>query len=213
MERNDGLEDLIGQPTSEIVRPIMNRHLVTGFFASSTRLYRYEDTHLEWVSRYSAQREQWVSNVKRRMGVDSLNLTSKVVLSGNFGQIPMLDFDFGEEDMFVDDGIEKVGEVLRELELPDGVLAPSGSGIHYFSPYLVTQIAFRRLIQEAYLHSLDQRIIDKKWLAWTDQTEFGQLRITSGQGKPTLPLVRAIHRLDTRAMIRSSIRHGFSFDH
>ncbi len=89
-------------------------------------------------------------------------------------------------------------QVLREFNLPPGIITDSGAGLHYLGLHLIGEHSFDRIIMiaekwgevwnnQGASRSIAHNYIDSHWL--NSCSELGQffLRLNCGEGKPQTP--------------------------
>lgn len=207
-------ESLVGRPTSEVVTDIAQTQLLQGSPLQYLYLIKYYCPNysfdaegpepimhgLQLIEAASVLDPHWLDNAKNKLGADRSNymgVVSRVLGRDSFGHIPMIDFDFKGSKGSVDSHIEVVKQVLADLCFPNGYIASSGRGFHYFGSRLMTEWGFNNALKQLWkLKKVSG--IDKKWIEMAEAQGFFTLRLTSGDGKPQVPTITDLHFLKGR---------------
>lgn len=204
------MEHLIGSSTAAIPTEILRVQHVNSFFASGVEMYKYDhrEQRLATVSPEAVKiGPNWTEDIKTKTKAHYVNLVSRIMLGNRFGHIPMLDFDFYEDAEDV--ARERLHALLNRLELPNGFVATSGNGLHYLSMSIITEAGFATMMGELTRAVPHYPNLDRKWVDWTQDVGFGQLRMTAGGEKTTVPTIVDIHRLRSDAYYRSASKYHF----
>lgn len=203
-------ESLLYRPTAEVISNIAqpigprNFYLASFTFDGSYHLpFDEQDEDNSWLENlHPFERGEvaslgWLDEARKKIRLDEggyIGIISRVMFSGGFAHIPMVDFDLKNNKEL---DIASVKSVLTDLCLPNGYVASSGKGYHYIGSRFMSEQGFNQALKQ--LRKLKRSSgVDKKWLELTEERGFFTLRLTSGADKPNVPIVVGFHYLKGR---------------
>ncbi len=191
------LEGLVGRPTSEILpylakaHPDVSMFFVAGFNTADSSSAEEHVNRIYPLAREEVLQPDWLVRLMKNNKEPFWGLISTVVRRTAFEHIPMLDLDEGSEER----SVEFLKSLLESLRQPSGVIASSGRGLHYIGGTFLPSVGYFDR-QVAALRAVKGSSIDSRWLDISRQRGFFELRLNSGGGKPIVPTIIDVYRIN-----------------
>ncbi len=200
------MEKLKGRPTTEVVTWILknNPQIERFYFNRFMPGFSDQENNSSEIFPMDAHRvydPEWLAQIPVNSMYPLIGLASVVDTLDGRKHIPMLDVDEGYGRRAVD----RLRRTLDYFSLPGGIIAASGSGLHYLGMDLIEPEQFENSVDQA-----DSKInahLDRNWVWSSKERGYFVLRMGSGEGKPNVPVVHGLYRVRRRDLnaIRRSV--------